>query len=171
MTLICNIFGGPGTGKSTVAAGIFHQLKLKTINVELVTEYAKDMVWEDRIDILEEQIYIFAKQFRRISRLRNKVDYVIVDSPLLNCVAYMTDGYYPKLEPLVVEVMNSFNNVNYMLDRSVEYVRIGRHQTEDQAREKDAALVSLLEKHNEPYTVIQVDDCTTDVIVTNLLSR
>ena len=38
---IINIFGGPGTGKSTLAAYIFHNLKCRHVEVEVVTEYAK----------------------------------------------------------------------------------------------------------------------------------
>ncbi len=39
------MFGGPGTGKSTSAAGLFFKMKLAQMEVELVTEYAKDLVW------------------------------------------------------------------------------------------------------------------------------
>ena len=45
--LVVNLFGTPGAGKSTGAAYIFSNLKMRGINAELVTEFAKDMVWED----------------------------------------------------------------------------------------------------------------------------
>ena len=67
---IVNLFGGPGSGKSTTAAGLFYEVKKLKLNVELVTEYAKDAVWEKRHNLLDDQIYIFAKQQRRISRLK-----------------------------------------------------------------------------------------------------
>jgi adenylylsulfate kinase-like enzyme len=41
---VINLFGGPGTGKSTLAAALFTDLKMKGINAELVTEFAKDLV-------------------------------------------------------------------------------------------------------------------------------
>lgn len=44
--IVINLFGGPGSGKSTGAAYIFSQLKMKGINCELITEYAKDKTWE-----------------------------------------------------------------------------------------------------------------------------
>ena len=47
-TIIVNLFGGPGTGKSTGAAYIFSQLKLAGIDCEFVSEFAKDKVWERR---------------------------------------------------------------------------------------------------------------------------
>ena len=42
-----SLFGAPGAGKSTGAAYIFSQLKMAGINAELVTEFAKDKVWEE----------------------------------------------------------------------------------------------------------------------------
>ena len=47
--LVVNLFGAPGAGKSTGAAYIFSQLKMAGINAELVTEFAKDKVWESCI--------------------------------------------------------------------------------------------------------------------------
>lgn len=41
-TLVVNLLGGPGCGKSTGAAYIFSQLKMRNIDAELVTEFAKD---------------------------------------------------------------------------------------------------------------------------------
>jgi adenylate kinase family enzyme len=41
MSKVINLFGGPGCGKSTLAARIFSILKLKDISCELINEYAK----------------------------------------------------------------------------------------------------------------------------------
>ena len=40
-SLIINLYGGPGSGKSTCAAYIFSQLKMHNINAELITEQTK----------------------------------------------------------------------------------------------------------------------------------
>lgn len=66
--LIVNLFGAPGAGKSTGAAYIFSQLKMLGVNAELVTEFAKDKVWENSVDVLNDQMYVFSKQHHRISR-------------------------------------------------------------------------------------------------------
>lgn len=58
MTTYVNIFGGPGVGKSTTAADLFVAMKKAGYNVELVTEVAKDFVWEDRSTTLTIQPYI-----------------------------------------------------------------------------------------------------------------
>ena len=88
MTTYINLFGGPGSGKSTLAAGIFSEMKRQGKSVELVTEFAKDLVWENRQDTLAVQPYVSMKQFRNLFRLKGKVDYVVTDSPLLKDSVY-----------------------------------------------------------------------------------
>ena len=66
--LVVNLFGGPGCGKSTVAALLFGKLKQHGVNCEMALEYAKDKVWEESFKTLEDQIYIFGKQLHKIWR-------------------------------------------------------------------------------------------------------
>lgn len=67
---VVNLFAGPGAGKSTLATGVFHELKLQGINCEYVSEIAKDLTWEKRHNSLNFQLYVFAKQHRDIERLQ-----------------------------------------------------------------------------------------------------
>ena len=60
--LVVNLFGVPGAGKSTGAAYIFYRLKSAGVNAELVTEFAKDKVWEENDEVFKNQAYIFGKQ-------------------------------------------------------------------------------------------------------------
>ena len=89
--LVVNLFGAPSAGKSTGAAYVFSQLKLRNINAELVTEYAKDKVWEESVEVFKNQAYIFGKQYFRISRVDGKVDVVVTDSPILLSAYYNND--------------------------------------------------------------------------------
>ena len=57
-TIIINLFAGPGAGKSTGAAFIFSKLKMLGIDAELVTEFAKDKVWEQNKEAFKCQFYI-----------------------------------------------------------------------------------------------------------------
>ena len=55
--MICiNLTAQPGAGKSTLAAATFAKLKMLGINCELVTEFAKDKVWENNKMALSNQI-------------------------------------------------------------------------------------------------------------------
>jgi len=130
---VINIFGGPGAGKSTTAAGLFHLMKLRGDNVELVTEVAKDFVWEQRTQCLNDQLFITASQNHRLERLRDKVDWVITDSPILLGLIYAPLGYYNHYGELVLEVFNSYDNINIYLNRIKPYFTLGRLQTESES--------------------------------------
>lgn len=171
MTKIINIFGGPGIGKSTVIAGLFHEMKINNMNVEVANEVAKDMVWENRFDILrEDQLYVFAKQHRRIWRLINKVDYVIADCPLLMCIPYIADGFYKNLEPLIAESWANFDNVSIVLNRpqGVEYVTSGRYHDERQSEQLHVDIVGVLHQYQVPYLEFNVRPETPKDIMTAL---
>jgi tRNA uridine 5-carbamoylmethylation protein Kti12 len=153
---VINIFSGPCTGKSTTAAGLFYEMKKLHLQVELVTEVAKDMVWEKRYNILEDQIYVFAKQQRRIARLLDHdIEWVITDSPIPLGLCYVKEGTLSEsFYNLVMEVFNNYTNYNFLLHRNVPYTPIGRNQTEEEAKIFDTKAKNLLHSYNIPYEEI-----------------
>ena len=154
---VINLYGGPGAGKSTTAAGLFHLMKMKHLSVELVNEFAKDMVWDDSHNILKDQLYIFANQNRKLERLRGKVDYVITDSPLLLSLLYMPENYPLSFHPFVLDIFHGYYNINIFINRVKPYIKLGRIQTEDQAKEKDEKLKNLLDVI-KIYSIIDGDE-------------
>lgn len=151
---VINLFGQPGAGKSTGAAYIFSQLKLRGINAELVTEFAKDKVYEETKEVFNNQIYIFGKQYFRMSRIAKKVDVIITDSPLLLSSFYTSGESYDKeLNDLVLKVFNSFNNFNFFIKRIKEYNPSGRFQTEDESDKIAIQMQDFLRGRNIPYKV------------------
>lgn len=152
MTQIINFFGGPGTGKSTTRARMFYEMKIAGYSVEEVNEVAKEMLWEDRHNIFQDQLYLLAKQNRKLLRLQNKVDYVLTDSPiLLNTIYMVGNGYEQTLNQLILEVFNSYDNINILLNRTHEYQEVGRYQTEQQSDELSSDIKKLLQLHNVPF--------------------
>jgi len=146
MTLVINLFAGPGAGKSTTAAGLFYELKKKGKLVELVTEFAKDMVWEERHSVFEDQLYILAKQNRRLKRLQGKVDYVITDSPLL-LGQYYTREDKTELTYLINWAFNKYNNLNIFINRTKPYVQTGRNENYREALNADRGIKELLKEY------------------------
>ena len=119
--IIVNLFGVPGAGKSTGAAYIFSQLKMKGINAELITEFAKDKVWENNEKVFKNQLYLFGKQSFRISRVQDEVDVIVTDSPLLLSILYnQTPILGENFNQLVYDVFNSYNNINYLIKRTID---------------------------------------------------
>ena|SRR5437762_2075314 len=147
MTIVVNLFAGPGTGKSTTAAALFAELKYEGITTELASEYAKDKVWENSLDVLSNQIYIFGKQHHRIHRLLNKVEVVITDCPLILTLWYGRH-HGEKLGELVLNEHNKLNNFNVFLQRAKLYNPAGRLQTESEARDIDGQLRKILTDNN-----------------------
>lgn len=165
--IVVNLYGGPGSGKSTTAAGVFHELKVRGVNAELVTEYAKDKVWDKSLNMLDNQLYIAAKQYHRQWRLIDQVDVIVTDSPLLLGL-YYNRAYNPKgitarkhiapiFESLTLELYKSFENVNYFLNRTKPYNPKGRVQTEEQSIKIDQAIIGLLNEHGIYYLSLDGD--------------
>lgn len=170
--ILVNLFGAPGAGKSTGAAYIFSQLKMHGVNAELVTEFAKDKVWEENKAVFDNQAYIFGKQYFRISRCADKVDVVVTDSPLLLSVVYNRDPVLGEnFNNVVRDVMNSYNCRNYYLDRVKPYNPVGRHQTEEESDAVADQIYNLLESEGLEYTTYSGDRVGYDFIVAEILKE
>lgn len=173
--IVVSLIGGPGVGKSTIASGIFYELKRRGVNCELAFEFAKDKVYEESFRTMDDQIYIFAKQYHKIWRLRDKVDVIITDSPLLISL------YYNKEESkyfndFVVEQYNKFNNMLYFIEREGVYHTEGRLQTEDEAKAIDTSIKDILKtKYPEiPYKSVKRDYAVLEIVgevVTKLINN
>lgn len=169
-TLIVNFFGPPGAGKSTAAAYIFSNLKMAGINAEIVTEYAKDKVWENNTAVFKNQAYIFGKQSFRISRCYGKVDVILTDSPLPLSILY-NDGSIltENFNKTVMDVFNHYNNLNFLLKRVKRYNTSGRFQTEAESDALVVPLKNLLRERNISYTEINGEVSGYDSILEDIL--
>jgi len=151
---VINLIGPPGAGKSTTAAGLFSLMKLEGLKAELVTEYAKDLVYENRLEYLD-QNYIFAKQHRRLSRLRGVVDYVVTDSPLLVSLYYTDPDLPESFRTFVRDVIDTFDQYYFFIDRVKEYQTYGRIQSVKESDTIGTQLKKLL--HRECINYFRVD--------------
>ena len=158
-TYVINLYGGPCCGKSTVAAGLFYELKCAGFECELTGEYAKDIVWNGNLEVLNNQPFIFGQQLYRIWRLNNKVEIIVCDSPILLSIIYSKENS-ELFEEFIVEQHNKYNNINFILDRSVKYDNIGRNETEEEAIELDNKLIDIMKKYNIDYTKVIGDSKT-----------
>ena len=170
--IVINLFGAPGSGKSTGAAYIFSRLKMKGVNCELITEYAKDKTWEKNYEALECQEYIFGKQSYRMKRCRDKVDVIITDSPLPLGIFYNTNPVLEKNYPaLVLDVFNTYENMNYALLRNKPYNPIGRNQTQEESDAIGDRIQFFLEDNDIHYTLGLGEERFYDFIVDEVLLK
>ncbi len=153
---VVNMIGPPCARKSTVAAGLFYLMKSMGLRVELVTEFAKDMVWEGHFRLLDDQLFVFAEQNRRLHRLRDKVDFVITDSPLLLSAIYSPDSYPERFKDLVDDFFKTYENHVFFLHRIGPYSTDGRLQMEHEAEALIPVLRDFLAERSVPYYDIEV---------------
>lgn len=164
--LVVNLLGPPGSGKSTGAAYIFSMLKMSGINAELVTEFAKDKAWEHNDKAIENQSYVFGEQYYRMSRCENEVDVIVTDSPLFLSIIYNRDKRSTEnFNESVMDIFNSYNNLNILLQRTKPYEASGRFHTELESEEFGIKIENALKKYCVPYTVIDGDIEGYDKIV------
>lgn len=174
MTKIINLFGGPGSGKSRTSAYLFDSLKDMDINVEMVQEYAKEIAWrieynnedsneknKDKSKFnSEDQLNVFAEQYKRQKLLMNKVDIIITDSPLLMSLAY-TKETHPLCKELTAIVKASHNvdksrYLNIFLKRgNKKYNPKGRFQSEPEAKLLDIDIFNILTNNNIDFIEVE----------------
>jgi hypothetical protein len=176
MTKVINLYGGPGVGKSTTAAGIFYHAKMKGQNAELVHEYVKSWAWQGIQFTPFDEAYLFGKQSRCESQLYGKVDLIVTDSPILLAAIYEE---HRKLPPIIKDAAIRFiayaeehgvQYYNYLLKRHKPYNPAGRYQTEEEAKRLDTVIEAYLKLANQRFTVIEsLDECRAlDILVKTL---
>lgn len=160
-----NLWAGSGCGKSTVASGLFHTLKCKNLNVELVREYIKQWAYEGRKPIAFQQVYIFGKQLHAEDSVLQHVDHLVTDSPLLMQVFYAR-RYNFECWPSLLEIGRAFDakypSCNILLDRvGITFQQKGRYEDEEGARKVDVELEDYMKEFSVPYTKIPCTEMDT----------
>ena len=174
-TVVINLFGGPGAGKSTLASELFVLLKRNGHQVELVREYAKSWAYDHKhIDTLMKQTYILAKQAQRESSLYGKVRYIITDCPLA------LSGYYcqkylgtPAMSVLMLEFLREakeagVEHVYYQVPRRKKYNPNGRYESEEEAKAIDVEQATFFGNYFDPVELKSAEDALTHEIYHDL---
>lgn len=133
---VINLIGASNTGKSTTVYGLLYLMKRMGLSVEYASEYAKDMVYEHRGNILGDQLYILAKQQRKLSRLEN-IDYAITDTSLLLGIVYATNPK-PELVDVVKAYFNDYDNHVFYLPRNDDFKFVGTGRVQQDRAASDS---------------------------------
>jgi len=120
--LIINLWGGPGAGKTTTASGLFSILRHKWhCNLELITEFATDLCFEQARENLKDQVYLLGNQYHRIWRAEKVgVECVITDAPIgLNKVygQMYQQRYMPEMDALCDRLDKEHTNLHILMQR------------------------------------------------------
>ena len=180
-SVVINIYGGPGVGKSTTAAHLFYTLKSMGKTAELVTEFAKELVWHHMgIDPqnpvylsaeLSDQLFIFAHQHRRILRLYGQVEYIVTDSPLVNSALYCPKDYPEEFIHLVMAMDRRFRQHNFLLERNplIAYEDSGRCHTIHESIQKDMEIRNIMTSAGIDFTTLENNEHTLGRIMGSII--
>jgi len=171
--LVINLLGGPGNLKSATAAGIFSLLKLHYINCELVTEFPKDLTWEENWKVLAMQGLVFSEQNRRLARITHDVDVIVTDTSLLFSLLYNKDTLTTEFSEYIMSVYNSYNNLNVNLVRNkhIMYEEFGRKESKNESMQIDVNIKSILNKYKLDYIEFNTGINTINEIVALILNK
>jgi len=163
------MFAGPGAGKTTCAWEIASKLKKLGYVTEYVGEYAKELVWDGRADLLEgtaiKQKAVYDEQKHRIDRLLGKVDFIVTDSPPILSMVYLTEPA-PEFENQMIHDFYGYHNFNIFIERSVHYEKEGRLQTIEEAKAIDKSIKSFLTENLIYYGTYRHN--TVDLSIENM---
>lgn len=168
-TLVVNCFAGPGAGKTTCAWEVAAELKKKGINCEYVPEYPKELVWEEKYDLLNNQEHIFNEQAKRLARLRGKVEVIVTDSPILMSHIYGTNNSH-EFTQRINEEYSKYYNFNLFIQRGKGFQQEGRVQNLRESIELDNRIKNMLKNHKLYFGVYRHENVKyiADNIIRNL---
>jgi hypothetical protein len=174
MSKLINLFGGPGVGKSSIAAGITYKLKKNHISCNNPYEFPKLLAWDKNNEAIKDQLYVLANQHRGIAQSYGKVDYIVVDSPILFSLIYKTwynigypaEFYGTYFDKMIIDLHNKYDNINILLERSDGNHNDGeRYQNLEESISIDKHCKKILDDNNIPYHTIKVDKTAVKKII------
>lgn len=161
---IC-LFGAPGAGKTVLTHELFVHYKKKGRNCEIVNELAREWAYLDRPIQSMDQIYLFGTQLNREDSLlsRNKVDFIISDSPVLLNSYYgvKKDGdLFHSYFQMFMAFEKKFPSINLFCMNNPNYLfhSEGRFHTRDEADDISREMIDYMKKAGVEYHVLPNED-------------
>lgn len=161
---VINFFGAPGAGKTTAALSFTAYLKRMGYDAEYVPEFAKTQVWAETTHLLSKQNWVFAQQEFSLSILDGKIEYAVLDSPLLLSAFYAPNNYPEVFEQLCLHFFNTYDNFNFFMKRDHAYQELGRIQNESEALVVESKLLNFLDKNNISFKELNASECVPERI-------
>ena len=163
---IINLFGGPGSGKTTLAYYPAYRFKQAGFRAELVGEAAREIIYDRNppreggtaAQLIDNQLLITGMQAERIKRLeRHGIEVAIADSPLRMGLLYVREHEMRwALQAAIAAFDKEFQHQrNVLVQRTVgKYDRESRAQSEEEAIELDNKIQALIGHQIGDYATV-----------------
>lgn len=137
-----SLYGGPGSGKTTLAGELFVHFKKLGVKVEYVSELAREWALIERKITGCDQVYLFSSQMHAEDTplSRGKADLVVTDSPLFLSCFYTLISDNPQYTQPLLECAHHFESqyptMHFFCHPNPEYVfhQEGRFHSQEQSR-------------------------------------
>jgi len=153
-TLYINLFGGPGSGKTTTLHDLISAIKrhpnLQDTITRDVQEYATMLILKNQTNMLKNQTLVTGKQRDMLAEWNGLVDIVVTDSPIALGYFYTNDIYH---KFRVVQMDEQFRRnapycFNVFKERELnEFSKVGRVTDEEQSKSVDAEIWNTVPIH------------------------
>jgi len=150
---------------------VFSALKKKYVECELSSEYIKRKIREDARKVVQNQIYIFAKQQFQLFGMKDNVQVIITDSPIFLSAVY-DDTQCKNLRQLIMKEFNRYKNLTYLLERNdkIKYEQEGRYQDLEGAKQVDEKVKKFMKKNDIKYKTLKgIDSDSLKIIIKDAL--
>lgn len=151
------LYGGPGSGKSTMALYLAYRLKADRREVEIAREWCKRAAYGQG---RPSQAEILRNQHAEEMAARATGAVVVCESPLWMQLAYTDDtALAARVQKLARHADQCTNTLNVLLVRGDRpFVQAGRWHNEDEARDLDRRIERVLRRNGVPYVTHPTDD-------------
>lgn len=167
--IVVNMFGGPGTGKSTCALEVTQKLKKQHRKVEYVDEHCKRWTrTAQKADMFTEQDLILGIQNNKLRSLVGEVDIAVTDTSLLLGLFYRAPWFPQSFDSFLVETYDSYSNINIFLRRNpdIPFDTEGRNEDAAQSIVIDEKCYEYLVNSNKPFFDLMAGDNAAGNIIT-----
>lgn len=170
-TIVVNAFAGPGAGKTVSSLTLAAELAKKGYVCEYIPEYAKELVWDNNLDLLsgepDLQLAVLQEQVHRIDRIYGSVDFIVCDSPIMLNPLYLAvpDSQY---NDLTFDLFSQYNNFCYFVERDPQHFeQEGRIHDLDSSITKDNEIKELLSSYHIYFG--RYNHSTINTILNNII--
>lgn len=171
---LVNIFGAPGTGKSTLAAGLVHALKMDGHEAVLVPELFKVLALKNHQPTYLDEVLLFGKQIEIESQYYGLAKFIVSECPLELHAFYVDYGNIASesgavfgergtdaASQLVRRLRHTRPEVSVdnfvLMPGSFAYSREGRYQNEQESNRIARNLLDYLSGYGIPYRLPNPD--------------